>query len=258
RQILDINPDIVHFTGLQLSGFHMAVACHLAGVHKTVVTIRGSSTDAIEFSPIKRFMLAKVLEPFTLALSKKIIGVSDFVTTSKVANVFSKKVFGTIYNFPPLKKISSSSKVVTRDDLGFSGEDIIVVTVGRVNREKGLHILESAILNIGIRNNIKFIIVGEGDYLSQMKTNLSEQIAEGQVKFLGHRDDIFDINRLSDIFVLPTLHETLSNALLEASCAPLPLIASNTGGVPEIVQTGFNGVLVEPGDAEGLAKAILS
>ena len=256
RQIIAIQPDIVHFTGLQLSGFHMAVACWLAGVRRTVVTIRGSSADAIEFSPLKRFMLRMLLEPFTLLLSKKIIGVSDFVTNTKVPRFFAKKIYGTVYNFPPLKDANNHKNKVTRKSLGLSENDIVVITVGRVNREKGLHILESAIEKIGIADRLKFLIVGEGQYLVQMKSNLAALERANQVKFLGYRDDIRDLNNISDIFVLPTLHETLSNALLEASCSSLPLIASETGGVPEIVESGFNGILVEPGNPLQLANAI--
>lgn len=256
RQILRIQPDIVHYTGLQLSGFHMAIACWLTGVRRTVMTIRGSSTDAIEFSPIKRFMLASFLEPFTLLLSKRIIGVSDFVTKSKVSKIFSSKVFGTIYNFPPPSQRTSARSEVSRDSLGFSAEDVVIITVGRVNREKGFHILESAIKKIGAKDNLKFLVVGEGDYRTKMQSNLCKYVNTRQVQFLGYRDDISDLNRIADIFVLPTLHETLSNALLEASAASLPMIASNTGGVPEIVKMGFNGVLFEAGNVDELAEAI--
>jgi glycosyltransferase involved in cell wall biosynthesis len=257
RQLLNIQPDIVHFTGLQLSGFHIAVACFLAGVQRTVVTIRGSSADVIEFPKIKRFLLTTFLEPLTLAISKKIIGVSDYVTNSKVPKIFSKKVFGTIYNFPPLIKTNNYGSDLTRESLGLSEKDTVVITVSRINREKGLHILESAIVKIGVKKNLKFLIVGDGEYLPDMKSNLSKFVMTGQVQFLGHRDDIFELNKISDIFVLPTLHETLSNALLEASIASLPLIASDTGGVPEIVTSGFNGILVEPGNVAELSDAIV-
>ena len=52
-QIKRIKPDIVHFTGLQLSGFHIAVACKLAGIKDNILTIRGTSWDMLEFNPIK-------------------------------------------------------------------------------------------------------------------------------------------------------------------------------------------------------------
>ena len=255
RQIIKLNPDIVHFTGLSLSGFHLAAACFLSGVTKTAVTIRGTSTDAIDFHPIKKIILANILEPFTLLISKKIVGVSDFVTFTKITKMFHYKIFGTIYNFPP-----EYEQVLNRDEcrknLLLGNDDIVISSVGRINREKGYHIFAEAIKYFSSNNSIKFIIVGDGEYLEEMKKIIISQVESGQVRFLGYQDDVASINLAADIFVLPTLHETLSNALLEASVAELALIASDTGGVPEIVETGYNGELVSPNNSEALAKAI--
>ncbi len=255
RQILNLKPDIVHYTGLQLSGFHIAIACLLAGVSKTIVTIRGMSGDAIDFHPLKRVLLTYLLEPFTLLLSKKFTGVSDFVTSRRIARLFKYKCFGTIYNFPP-EEISEKNPVLTQESFGLDYSDVVITSVGRINKEKGYHILEKAIRKFETRPHVKFIIVGEGAYLEEMKANLSHQFELGQILFLGYREDVQQINGLADIFVLPTLHETLSVALLEASMSKLPMIASDTGGVPEIFETGFNGELVVPGSVDELASAI--
>lgn len=255
KQIKSISPDIVHFTGLQLSGFHLAVACKLANIRRSVVTVRGFSGDSIDFHPLKRFLLTFVLEPVTLALTAKVYGVSKFVANRRIIRFFSKKSFGHIYNFPPKPK-KKYSKEEARKVLGLRHSDIVVVSVGRINKEKGYHVLESAIKGLSNEENIVFVIAGEGDYLSQMKINLEKQVLENKVKLLGYRDDIEVINAAGDIFVLPTLHETLSLALLEASQSKLPLIASNTGGVPEIVIPGLNGLLVEPGSSSQIEEAI--
>ena len=67
---------------------------------------------------------------------------------------------------------------------------------------------------------------------------------ESSVFFLGFKENVYDILDESDIFLLPTLHETLSIATLEACQAKLPIICSDTGGLKEIVQNNFNGFLV--------------
>jgi glycosyltransferase involved in cell wall biosynthesis len=253
-QLLKLKPDLVHFTGLSLVGFHIAVACFLARVDKKIVTIHGSTSDSIEFPFIKRMILTKIIEPLTLLISSEIVGVSDYVSNTKVPNMFQYKNFGTIYNLPP-EGIQKENKISIQD-LGFDEGDVIVTSVGRVNKEKGFHILEQAIKEFSCTTNVKFIIVGEGDYLKEMKNNLKEQYEAKQICFLGYRDDVQSINDISDIFVLPTLHETLSIALLEASASNLPLIGSNTGGVPEIIESGFNGELTEPGNSQSIAMAI--
>ncbi len=255
RQIKQVNPDIVHFTGLQLSGFHVAVACFLARVKNTVVTIRGMSGDAIDFHPVKRFMLTWLFEPLTMLLAKRFTGVSDFVTSRKIARVFAYKCFGTVYNFPPEQEVAEP-KVQLRSEFGFTDDDIVIASIGRINKEKGYHILKQAIERFTGNDKVKFLIAGDGDYLVTMKSELQTQIDKGQVVLLGYRDDVQRINGAADIFVLPTLHETLSVALLEASKAGLALVASDTGGVPEIVETGYNGELVTTGDADMLYGAM--
>lgn len=256
KQLKEIKPDIVHFTGLQLSGYHMAVACKLAGIKNTVVTVRGFSGDALYFNVIKKLIVSYLLEPFTILASKKVIGVSNFVVSRKVIQILASKKSLTIYNFPPEEVDYVKNNMDIRSELGVNNSDVIAVSVGRITKDKGYHILDKAILDFKKCNDLKFIIVGDGDYLNLMKQKLYKQIANKQVFLLGYRTDINEILASSDIFILPTLHETLSVALLEASQASLALIASNTGGVPEIVENELNGLLVPPGDASALTKSI--
>lgn len=255
RQLIDLSPGLVHFTGLQLSGFHVAVACRLAGIKHTVLAIRGTSADAIYFNPIKRLIMKYVLEPITLLLTQRFYGVSTFVTQRSIALVFKRKCVGAIYNFPP-EKLNVATRSQIRQELGLSTMDTVIVSVARITREKGYHVLEKAILRFKNDNNIKFVIVGDGDYLPQFSEVLASQISSGQVFCLGYREDVQQILRGCDIFVLPTLHETLSVALLEASREGLALVASDTGGVPEIVETGYNGELVSVGDSAGFYRAM--
>lgn len=253
NQLKEIKPDIVHFSGLQLSGFHMAVASKLAGIKNTIITVRGFSGDAIYFHPVKKFLLTFFVEPFTLLLTKKIYGNSEYTVNRKLIRIFNFKCFGAIYNFPP-QSANNDSEI--RKELGFDTSDIIIITVARIIRDKGYHIFDEAITKFKNFKDLKFLIVGTGDYLTEMKLKLKYQVENRQVFFLGHRDDVQTILKGCDIFVLPTLHETLSIALLEASVEGLALIASNTGGVPEIVENNYNGYLVEPGNIDDLVNAM--
>jgi glycosyltransferase involved in cell wall biosynthesis len=77
-----------------------------------------------------------------------------------------------------------------------------------------------------------------------------------RVELLGDRSDVRNLLARSDIFVLATLSEGMPLALLEAMAEGLPAVASRVGGMPEIVQDGENGLLVPPGDATELARAL--
>ena len=72
----------------------------------------------------------------------------------------------------------------------------------------------------------------------------------------GSRDDVPEQLRKMDVFVLVSLREGISNTILEAMASGLPVIASDTGGNPELIEEGTNGQLVPPGDTQGLAEAI--
>ena len=254
QQLREINPDIVHFTGLQLSGFHIAVACFISGYRNNIVVIRGSSTEALNIGYIKR-KLIYVLEFFTLLITKKFYGVSKYSSVVGAAKHFKNKSLGYIYNLPAPPK---SIQIYSKDELGFKEDDIIIISVGRIIKDKGYPVLGEAIKLLKDYQNIKFLIIGDGDYLSIMRTELFYQENIGQVRFLGYRDDVYSILPACDIFVLPTLHETLSNALLEASSFGLPLIASDVGGVPEIITNGVNGFLVKPSNSRELSEAIFN
>ena len=255
KQLMDIKPDLVHFNGLQLSGFHLAVACKLANIKKSILIVHGFSGDAIDFHPFKKIILTYFLEPLTLLLAKRIYGVSKYVVSRPMIKYFNYKCDGFIYNFPPTAYCDIGDKRI-RHELNLQNSDILAVSVGRIIKDKGYQILETAILEFQNHSDLKFIIVGDGDYLEEMRTKLKTQIERKQVFLLGSRDDIQHILNDCDIFILPTLHETLSLALLEASVEGLALIASNTGGVPEIVENNYNGLLVPPGSMIDLVNAI--
>ena len=91
NQIRIINPDIVHFSGLQLVGFHMAVACLLAGVKRRIVTVHGFSRDSLELSFFKKIIVSYLLEPFTLLVSNRVVAVSDFVQSRKIIKFLAYK-----------------------------------------------------------------------------------------------------------------------------------------------------------------------
>lgn len=254
RELRKIKPDIVHFTGLQFSGFHIAVACLLAGVKRSVVVIHGSSTEALDISNNKKRILV-FLEKITLRIATTFYGVSKYSSMIDVTKPYRHKSSGYVYNLPTFVLYKESSPY-QRNEFDISENDVVVATVGRITKDKGYHILKDTIQQICSGSNVKFLIIGKGSYLEEMKKCLEKNISNGTVKFLGYRDDVSRILPICDIFVLPTLHETLSIALLEASYFGLPLIASNVGGVPEIINNGDNGYLVPPSDANALAEKI--
>ena len=255
-QMKRVRPDAVQIIGLELIGYYLALACRIAGVKNIIIAIHGSTTEAIAFNrhPLKRWIMEQ-LEIFTLKTGTCTYGVSEYVYTIKNVAKYSKNYFGTIYNMI-LQDENHYNRVQIRNDFGVADEQIVVMSTGRLIEEKGYGVLTEVIKHYKGDTKINFIIAGDGSYKSKMEEKLHEQILQGQVKLLGYRNDIPEILTAGDIFIMPSYHETLCMSLLEAGQKGMALIASDVGGMREIVENGNNGYLVEPGDVDGFIRKI--
>ena len=90
-----------------------------------------------------------------------------------------------------------------------------------------------------------------------MRRQVADLQLDGHVVFTGARSDIADLMAMSNLFVLPTLDDVLPTVVAEAMAAGLPVVASDVGGLPEMVVDGVTGLLVPPADEEALADACL-
>ncbi len=145
----------------------------------------------------------------------------------------------------------------TKAALGIPPEMTVVGTVGRLTAVKGQEVLLKAVSEL-IRHGEKIFLVllGEGELrgaLEQLALDLG--IAEN-VRFLGWRPDVARVMSAYDIFCLPSLNEGMGKVLVEAMTLGLPMIASNIGGIKDLVRPGENGLLVPAGDVIALAEAI--
>ncbi|MCY9017531.1 glycosyltransferase family 4 protein [Priestia megaterium] len=135
-------------------------------------------------------------------------------------------------------------------------EKLVITCVARLGPRKGHNYLLSALSHIRqYTNNVEVLIVGDGE----MRETLEKQVHSLDlpiVNFLGSRDDVPYILSKTDIFVLPTINDSLPIAIIEAMHSGTAIISTNCGGIPEIVKHGKTGIVVEPGDTEELAQAL--
>jgi glycosyltransferase involved in cell wall biosynthesis len=136
------------------------------------------------------------------------------------------------------------------------GEPLVVGVVSHLTPEKGIsYLVEAASLIPEANKNYRFVIVGEGACLPEIK-ELVQKKGLDNFEFTGFRSDIPQLMSSFDIFAMPSLSEGLSSAILEAMASSLPIVASNVGGIPELVKDGENGLLSPPADPAALASAI--
>lgn len=137
------------------------------------------------------------------------------------------------------------------------GDRLTVGTVAHLSAEKGHHVLLEAVARIVSRfPKVVFILVGKGKLMPQLQEQMRKLDIEGHVIFTGFRDDSEALMKEFDIFCLPSLSEGFSSAILVAMASSLPVIATQVGGIPELVIDGETGLLVPPDDVPKLAEAL--
>jgi glycosyltransferase involved in cell wall biosynthesis len=132
-----------------------------------------------------------------------------------------------------------------------------VVTVANLRAEKGHQVLIDAAASVLQHYpDARFTLVGDGPERQAIEQRLARAGLAGAFTLLGEREDIHTVLQDADIAVLPSLTESLPNALLEYMAAALPTVASNVGGVPDVIEHGRTGLLVPAGDAVAMAHEI--
>jgi sugar transferase (PEP-CTERM/EpsH1 system associated) len=142
----------------------------------------------------------------------------------------------------------------------FADHAIVVGSVSRFSTIKDpLNLVEAF---IRLRSDVatkdlplRLVMIGDGELLDAARRRLSEAGADGVAWLPGSRDDIPELLGCMDVFVLPSLREGISNTILEAMACGLPIVATATGGTPELIGED-TGLLVPPTDSAALAAAI--
>jgi glycosyltransferase involved in cell wall biosynthesis len=133
-----------------------------------------------------------------------------------------------------------------------------VVMVANLRPEKGHDTLLAAIPAIVARHpEATFTLAGAGPRRDALETLARALSIDGRVRFAGECRDVPSLLADSDLFVLPSRSEAFPNAVIEAMAAGLPVVASDVGGIPEVVRDGVTGRLVPPDDARALADAVI-
>ena len=163
-----------------------------------------------------------------------------------------------IYNGIDLTRFDVQDRSTLHRLLGVDGARRIVFCSGRVQPYKGMQTLVDAFALLrgeGV-DDVELAVAGDGPYLHELR-GIAARHGLSNVHFLGRRTDVPALLAGAAIAVVPSLwEEAFGLAVVEAMAAGVPLVASRTGGIPELVEDGKTGMLVPPGDARALADAL--
>lgn len=142
---------------------------------------------------------------------------------------------------------------------GFSNEDVLLVCVARFAPQKNHDLLISAFAKGPASDpRAHLVLAGQGVLQAQLQVRVNQLGLTNRVHFLGLRTDIPDVLGASDIFVLSSNYEGNPLSVIEAMAAGLPIVSTAAGGVPELLQNGKEGFIVQPGNADGLSEAMVT
>lgn len=166
-----------------------------------------------------------------------------------------------IYNCIDIDNIKNYNRDISRElrkKFSINDSSIVFGTVGRLDIQKGHEYLIDAAKNV-IREvpDSLFLFVGRGKLKDQLIEKISDNNTIEHFRIAGYQENLPEIHAIIDIFVLPSISEGFPFAVLEAMAAKKPVIATNVGGVPEIITNNVNGMLVEPKDSDALARAMI-
>jgi len=214
-------------------GFHFfkGAPLHYNLIYKTIEKRYAKKTDALVTMNEEDFVAAK---KFKAKRVYKINGIG-FEPTKMSAIPYDKKELQT--------------------ELGLSDDDVVLISVGELNKNKNHKVVIEAVAKLEAKN-VKYIVCGQGPRLEEYKTLIKELGAYDRVKLLGYRKDVRNILKISDVFIMPSFREGLPMSMMEAMYEGLPIITSSIRGCVDLVADNDNGLLVDLKDKDGFLRAI--
>jgi glycosyltransferase involved in cell wall biosynthesis len=153
---------------------------------------------------------------------------------------------------------AAAARDATRRTLGLTENEAMVLMVARLTEQKGHKVVLAAVPHVlAHRPSARFFFAGAGPLEGALRDEIAARDLGAHVTLLGERSDIPELLAAADLFVLPSLFEGLPLSLLEAYAAGLPVVAARASGTAEAAIDGQTALLVDPGDGEGLARAIV-
>ncbi len=250
----DLRPDVIHnhMYRAEVIGTKAAIALREAGHRKpwvvsTVHSSRIRSTDDMD-------LLVRLTDDID-----HLIAVSNSIDRKIVDDGRTAAARSLIYNGVDLERYDHQEPCCTlRDEFAMAPGAMIVGVVGRLEPEKGHPTLIEAWPMVLARvPNAHLVIVGEGSRRETLEEQAAATGVGDRITFTGRRDDVPAVTAALEVAVLPSYREAQGLTILEAMALSRPVVASNVGGIPEMVEHERTGLLVPPHDAPALADAIV-
>jgi glycosyltransferase involved in cell wall biosynthesis len=249
RIVKQLKPDIIHahdphavaMSALALSMSTQPRKPPLIAARRVDFHLKGNALSRWKYRQVDCFVCASD------AIRQMLIG--DGVAPSRTV---------TVHEGIDIERVDAAEPANLHGEFWLPHHAPIVGNVAALVGHKGQkHLIEAARLVLPQLPDARFIIAGEGELRPALERQIKDHHLEKHVLLAGFRPDVLSLHKAFDIFVMSSVTEGLGTSLLDAMAAGKPIVATRTGGIPEVVVDGETGLLVPPRDEEALAGAIV-
>ncbi|MBI5913461.1 glycosyltransferase family 4 protein [Candidatus Azambacteria bacterium] len=237
-------PDVLHLNSSKIGGIG-AIAGKIARVPKIIFTAHGWAFN--DFRPPWQKQAIILVSKFAALFQDTIICVSEHDEKGALEHhIAPAKKLITIHN--GIDSAIAAKKLMprkeAREKLGIAEDAFIVGTIANFYKNKALDMLPFAAISAA-HSDVHFVIIGEGPEREKIERLIEKYQLKDRFTLTGALQDANIYLKAFDIFVLPSRKEGLPYALLEAMAAKLTCVASDVGGIPEIIENGVNGITIK-------------
>lgn len=254
RILKEHNVDIIHCHAHK-STVYGTVAAVLAKTPVVIAHVHGLGRSRNFRRKLMNFLLFKKINrivPVAESVKEDVLKNNWSVPEEKITVLENSIDYGRFADV-------SISKEDAKRILGLASDAFVFGTVGRLAPTKGLSYLIEAFPKVKEQKpSAQLVLFGDGPCRAELEQQASNMSCRDSIHFLGHRDNIEQLLRGMDVFVLSSVAEGMPRAILEVMAAGIPCIATEVGGIPEIISGNNVGILVPPKDSESLAEAMVN
>lgn len=218
-----------------------------------ITTLHGTDVTVLGHDPALRNTLR-----YGIDKSNVTTAVSESLRQETLELIQPTSEISTIYNFIDEEKYKPVEAPGLKEKLGIGREDKVLIHISNFRKVKRIPDIIESFRLIRRQEKAKLLLVGEGPEWKHAFDLVSAAGLLEDVIFTGKRDDLPELLSISDIMLLLSEKEAFGLVLLEGFACGVPAIATNIGGIPEVVEDGVNGFLVEVGDTQQVADKALS
>ncbi len=254
--------ELVEEYGLEIIHAHYAIP-HAASVYlakqilnsqqiRMITTLHGTDITLVGADPSFRRVVRFVIEQ-----SDGVTAVSKYLEQRTIAEFDIRREIRVIYNFVDMERAKTQPGLLKKDSLAPNGEKIIM-HASNFRKVKRVGDVVDVFARILKKLPAKLILIGDGPEHTEIQQQVREMNLTDGVLFLGEQDDLEPLFGCADLFLLPSEQESFGLTALEAMAYGVPVIASDVGGLPEVIIHGETGYLCPVGDTVSMSRSAMT